>query len=190
MQKATVGLSEEHKQTLKRFGEEYKKWINSDEGRKEIREHREHQAIFREKLSFENIGSLTQNEFKELCKNLWAIRGWTRKEWRIENLILTPNGFDKIKSELKKLLYGTEEFVDRYDTFRRNIKGLGMASLSEILNMIFPDRYCIWNNTLREVVPFLKLDTLLPPKFLKSGVSSGFYLNIYVMDVRYTIDFR
>ena len=31
-----------------------------------------------------------------------AIKGWTKKEWRIENQILTPKGFDKIKTELKK----------------------------------------------------------------------------------------
>lgn len=174
MQTVAVDLSEEHKRTLKRLGEEYKKWINSDDGLKEIREHREHQAIFTEKLSSENIDSLTENEFKEICKNMWALGGWTNKEWRIQNKILTPNGFDKIKSELKKLLYGTEEFVHRYDNFRRNIKGLGIASLSEMLNMIFPDRYCLWNVTHREVIPFLKLDTLLPPEFFKEpGASSG-----------------
>ena len=107
-------LSEEHQRTLKRLGEEYEKWIKSEEGLKETREHREHQILFREKLSSENIDSLTEDDFKEICKNLWAIRGWTDKEWRIENQILVPNEFDKIKSELKKLLYGTDEFARRY----------------------------------------------------------------------------
>jgi hypothetical protein len=41
-------------------------------------------------------------------------------------------------------------------------------------NMIFSDRYCLWNDTHREVLPFLKLDTLLPPELFKEpGVSSG-----------------
>jgi hypothetical protein len=52
VQTAAVGLSEEHKQTLKRLGEEYKKWIDSDDGINETREHREHQAIFKEKTIF------------------------------------------------------------------------------------------------------------------------------------------
>ena len=40
--------------------------------------------------------------------------------------------------------------------------------------MIFSDRFCLWNDTQREILPFLKLDTLLPPKFFrKQGISSG-----------------
>jgi len=71
-------------------------------------------------------------------------------------------------------IYGTEEFIHKYDTFRLNIKGLGIASLSEILNMIFPDSYCLWNDTHRKVLPYLQLDSLLPPKFFRNpGVSSG-----------------
>ena len=111
MQSGVVDLSAEQKQKLKELGEEFKNLSNSDKIVGYIREHNEHRNYFNEKLSSENIDSLTESEFKELCKNLWAIRGWTNKEWRIENQILTPNGFDKIKSELKKLLYGTEEFL-------------------------------------------------------------------------------
>jgi hypothetical protein len=121
LQSGLVDLSAEQKQKLRELGEEFKNLSNSDKIVGYKREHNEHRNYFDEKLSSENIDSLTENEFKELCKNLWAIRGWTKKEWRIENQILTPNGFDKIKSELKKLLYGTEEFPQRYDTFRKRL---------------------------------------------------------------------
>ena len=46
--------------------------------------------------------------------------------------------------------------------------------MSEILNMTFPESYCLWNDTHRKVLPYLQLDSLLPPKFFKKpGVSSG-----------------
>ena len=78
------------------MGDEFKNLSNSDKIVGYIREHNEHRNYFNKKLSSENIDSLTENEFKELCKNLWAIRGWTKKEWRIENQILTPQ-MDLIK---------------------------------------------------------------------------------------------
>jgi len=176
LQSGEVDLSAEQKQKLRELGEEFKNLSNSHKIVGYRREHNEHRNYFNKKLSSENIDSLTENEFKELCKNLWAIRGWTKKEWRIENQILTPNGFDKIKSELKKLLYGTEESLQRYDTFRLNIKGLGIASLSEILNMTFPESYCLWNDTHRKVLPYLQLDSLLPQKFFrKPGVGRDYH---------------
>lgn len=96
----------------------------------------------------ENIDSLTESEFKELCKNLWAIKGWTKKEWRIENQILTPNGFDKIKTELKKLLYGTEESLHvGYNDERKN-KSMRYSCLS------FPFIFCCSKN-LMELYPML-----------------------------------
>ena len=40
--------------------------------------------------------------------------------------------------------------------------------------MTFPESYCLWNDTHRKVLPYLQLDSLLPPKFFKKpGVSSG-----------------
>jgi hypothetical protein len=79
LQSGVVDLSAEQKQKLRELGEEFKNLSNSDKIVGYIREHNEHRNYFNEKLSFENIDSLTENEFKELCKNLWAIRGWTKK---------------------------------------------------------------------------------------------------------------
>lgn len=115
---------------------------------------------------------MTEEKLREIYKNLWSSDFFHNKDWRFDNSIIKPNGFDKIKIELVKLLYGTEDFSARYDEFRGNIKGLGPSSLTEILHLLFPDTYCFWNRTPRTVIPFLKIDKL-PQKFFKHNFSKG-----------------
>jgi hypothetical protein len=38
--------------------------------------------------------------------------------------------------ELKKLIYGSNDLVDRYNELRKNIAGFGVSTLSEILPTI------------------------------------------------------
>lgn len=73
---------------------------------------------------------------------------WGNKDWYFDNRLIAPNGLDKIKTELGKLLYGTTDFRTRYDEFRSNVKGFGPSSLTEILHFIFPDKYCARANIL------------------------------------------
>jgi hypothetical protein len=78
LQSGVVDLSAEQKQKLRELGEEFKNLSNSDKIVDYISEDNEHRNYFNEKLSSENIDRLTESEFKELCKNLWAIRVATR----------------------------------------------------------------------------------------------------------------
>jgi hypothetical protein len=71
--------------------------------------------------------------------------------------LIGPNGVEKIRQGLHLLLYGSEDFAKRYDRFRENVAGFGVAIISELLNMIFPDEYCLWNNKPRTVLTFLGL---------------------------------
>lgn len=174
VQSNTIGLSSEQKKRIKELGGGFKDLLESNALQSYITEHKEHRSYFNQKLSSENIDKLDEKGFIELCKNLWASKNWTNKDWNIQNHLLGPNGFDKIKNELKNLLYGSQDIASRYDKFRQNIKGFGVAYLSEILNMVLPDKYPLWNDTHRKAIPFLKLDTQLPPKFFnKPGVSTG-----------------
>jgi len=123
-------------------------------------------------LSQENIESLTEDKFREIYKTLWVSNFWGNKDWYFDNRLIALNGLDKIKKELNKLLYGTEDFTIRYDEFRSNIKGFGPSSLTEILHFIFPDKYCLWNEKPKTVIPFLGLD-ILPEKFFKYSFTRG-----------------
>ena len=123
-------------------------------------------------LEKNRINTLSEPEFRLLYKALWASRLWTKKDWYIDEKLLKPNGLEKIKKELRTHLYGDEEINQRYDKFRGEIAGFGPSSISEILHFIFPDKYCLWNEKPKTVLPFLKLN-LLPEKFFKHQISSG-----------------
>jgi hypothetical protein len=48
-----------------------------------------------------------------------------------------------------------ESFEKRYTSFRSKIKGFGISAISEILGMIYPDKFCIWNLKTKKVLSFL-----------------------------------
>lgn len=166
-------LTPEQRENLKKYGHDYVTWLNTNNGRENIRDHREHERYFREKLSPENIRGVTESQFREVYKTLWASRLWSDKDWYVTNKLIAPNGLEKIKTYLHKLLYGKEDIATRYDEFIRNVKGFGTASLSELLHMVYPDRYCLWNEVPKTVLPFLGLDEILPKKFFNSQLSNG-----------------
>lgn len=168
-----VELTNEQKAILKRYIVDFKVWLNSNKGQEDVKEHRKHSQFFKEKLSVQNIDSLNEKSLSEVYKKLWASNIWGNKEWYIQNKLIAPNGVNKIRVELKKLLYGPGDISVKFDEFRSNIKGFGPSILSEILHMLFPDKYCLWNNKPKTVLPILKLDNLLPERFFKYNLASG-----------------
>ncbi|MEM2294116.1 MAG: hypothetical protein QXX41_12660 [Nitrososphaerota archaeon] len=146
--------------------------MNTPQGLEDVAEHRNHEKFFKEKLHPDRIDAMNENEFREVYKTLWASRVWGNKDWYIDNKLIQPNGLEKIKRELKNLLYGSEEINVRYDRFRQNVKGFGPSSITEILHFIFPEKYCLWNEKPKTVLPFLGLN-ILPDNFFKYQIASG-----------------
>ena len=165
-------LTEEQKNNLRLHIKAYKEWLTTSDGPESVEEHRDHERFFKEKLRSDRIDTITENEFREIWKTLWASGFWGNKDWYIDNKLLGPNGLERIKQELKNLLYGSGEINERYDRFKQNIKGFGTSSLSEILHFVFPEKYCLWNEKPKTVLPFLELN-LLPEGFFKYQISSG-----------------
>ena len=165
-------LTEKQKSSLKSRIGAFKEWLTISNGSESVKEHRDHERFFKEKLRSDRIDTMTESEFREIYKTLWASGFWGNKDWYIDNKLLGPNGLEKIKIELKNLLYGLGEINVRYDRFRKNIKGFGASSLSEILHFVFPDKYCLWNEKPKTVLPFLEL-ALLPEHFFKYQISVG-----------------
>lgn len=165
-------LTPEQKARLTSYIPAYLAWLSSSEGKTDTTEHREHEHFFKTMLERNRISSLTESEFRLLYKTLWASRLWTNKDWYIDEKLLKPNGLEKIKNGLCNLLYGEGEINDRYDKFRQEVAGFGPSSISEILHFMFPEKYCLWNEKPKTVLPFLKLN-LLPEKFFKYQIASG-----------------
>ena len=79
---------------------------------------------------------------------------------------------EEIRTNLSKLLYDDGSIAEKYDEFKANIKGFGPSSLSEILHFIFPDKYCLWNDKPKTILPALELD-ILPKRFFNYQISTG-----------------
>jgi hypothetical protein len=169
---AVFALTPDQKETLSKQAEEFRSWLNTGKGRNAITEHREHEKYLKEKLSSENLNKMTESQFSELYKKLWASNMWRNKDWYIENRLIYPNGLVKIKTELEKLLYSSDDLVHKYDNFRSNITGFGTSLISEILHFVFPDKFCLWNEKPKTVLPFLRLN-ILPEKFFRHQINTG-----------------
>ncbi len=156
------------------FSDRYKVELktNSSEWQENLKDHKDHAEFLSQRLSKENIDGLNENTFRDMWKFLWASNIWGNKDWYIDNKLLKPNGLENVKEALKDLLYGEESIDHRYDTFCNKIKGFGASSISEILNFVFPEKYCLWNATPRAVLPYLGIK-ILPDKFLKYNISTG-----------------
>ena len=192
-------LSNEEITILKKYGEKFKKWLKTENGKKEKQDHQDHTNYFKLKLSSENLSKLKKSDLVELYKNLWVSSFWENKDWYI-NQIIEKNGFDNVKNELYQLLYGTESFEKRYDSFREKIKGFGISAISEILNMVYPENYCLWNDKSKTVLEFLNLKQNIPERLFKYNLLTGGeysqcidYLNgikneLYSFDVKDFVD--
>lgn len=165
-------LSLENKKTLQRYGKNFKKWLETSKGKEEMTSHREHEKYFRQKLSQNNLSVLSEEEFGEIWKNTWASRMRTNKDWYVKNKLIAPTGLNKIRQELITLLYGSDNFIVRYDNFRQKVHGFGVSLVSEFLNMAFPEQFCLWNLTPRKVLPFLGISSV-PKDLLNSSNLSG-----------------
>jgi hypothetical protein len=169
---SSLQLAEEQKNTLRLHISKFKEWLTTPKGLKDIKEHRDHEKFFKERLRSDRIDKMTESEFRETYKTLWASNFWGNKDWYIDNKLIQTNGLEKIKQGLKQLLYSEKEIDVKYDEFRKNIKGFGPSSISEILHFVFPDKYCLWNEKPKTVLPFLGLN-LLPEERFKYQVSTG-----------------
>ena len=165
-------LNENERTAIGKYAHKYLEAIKDKSENTNIEAHKEHERLFKSVLSKDRIDEMTEEDFKNLIKNLWAAEIWENKDWYVENKLLRPNSFENIKLALKELLYSNETLSKRIDTFRRKIQGFGISSISEILNFVFPDQYCLWNAKPKTVLPILGI-TGLPDRFLKYNIQSG-----------------
>jgi len=119
-------------------------------------------------LSKEKLKSMTELEFGELISKLWASALWGNKDYLVQK-ILDANSIKKIITELEDLLYGVDSFDKRFDRFLSEIKGLGPATITEILCLYDPEHYGIWNDKARKALKILKFESLPLAKYKISG---------------------
>jgi len=158
--------------TIKDYIKQYLKW-REEHKEAELAERESRVNWYKEKMgSPEKINNLSEKDLHELIEKLWALGFWKNKAYKV-NKLLHDNGLEKLKSGFISLLYSNEPIEKRWDNFRKSIKGFGPSSLSEILSLVFPDKFGIMNMKPLTVLPCLGFLTEREAKNISYGYTSG-----------------
>ena len=95
----------------------------------------------------------------EYLSKLWAMLIWGNKRYVVEKII-SDNGLDNVKKSFVNLLWAKESIENRWDNFRKNIKGIGPAMMSELLCKTHPNDYMIWNRRAYVALNYLGVEDL------------------------------
>ena len=107
---------------------------------------RKERKYYYQKYSKDKLLAMTEEQFSEYISKLWSMLMWGNKSYVIKCL-MEDNGFENLKKHLAELLYGSAPIEKRWDTFTKNVKGLGPATMSELLTYVNPQEYVIFNKT-------------------------------------------
>ncbi len=94
----------------------------------------------------DRLTAMTEEDFLEYISKLWSMLIWGNKKYVADKLI-SDNGFANIKKQLSELLYGASPIEKRWNSFLKSVKGLGPATVSELLSYANPQEYVIFNKT-------------------------------------------
>lgn len=123
----------------------YKKHLTDDrEKHAQDLEERKHRTEYYCSWSKDRLLNMSEEDFYEYVSKLWAMLIWGNKKYAVDKLI-QDNGFDTVKTSIAELVWGKESVEKRWDAFRKTIKGVGPAMMSEILCHVHPDEFIIWN---------------------------------------------
>jgi hypothetical protein len=166
-------LSREQKERIAHFVPAYQQYEESIEYQEDMAEQQARKELYERLLSLEGIDEMTEHEFGQVISSLWASRMWSNKGYFVEQLI-QDNGLPRLRKGLKHLLWDDEPLVNRYDTFRKAIKGLGTASITELLAFNHPKSCGLWNDRARKALDVLGLAEVFPA-IHKSQISGAEY---------------
>lgn len=134
---------------------------NPDHYQDSIAERKE-RLTFYQGFTPQRIRTMTEEDFYEYIRKLWSMMFWGNKQYIVDKL-LRDNGLEKLKTQLIELLYGDKPIAVRWDTFLKEIKGMGASTISELLTYVNPTEYAIFNKTTVTCFQYLEIPDV--PKF-------------------------
>ena len=123
---------------------------------------RKERKVYYQSFTKDKLLAMTEEAFFAYISRLWSMLMWGNKKYVADQLI-ADNGFDVLKNQLAALLYGTASVEKRWNTFLKSVKGMGPATISELLTYVNPDEYVIFNKTT--ILCFTYLDIPDMPKY-------------------------
>lgn len=123
---------------------------------------RKDRKAYYQSFTKDRLLAMSEDEFLEYISKLWSMLIWGNKKYVVDKLI-ADNGFITLKKQLAELLYGTKPIENRWDSFIKYVKGMGPATISELLTYSNPEEYVIFNRTT--ILCFGYLDIPDMPKY-------------------------
>jgi hypothetical protein len=155
-----LGLAQNVVENIKKFKDDFLKYRAGEEGKEFEEERRHHTEMIRSVLGKEGLKNFDESSLLTIANNLYAFGWWAKKEWLVDNWIESAGGIENLRKNFEVLLYSDLKLADRFDTFRKNVKGMGAAVISEILTYFDPQKYGIWNKRVRRGLLKLGIERL------------------------------
>jgi hypothetical protein len=155
-----LGLAQNVVENIKKFKDDFLKYRAGEEGKEFEEERRHHTEMIRSVLGKEGLKNFDESSLLTIANNLYAFGWWAKKEWLVDNWIESAGGIENLRKNFEVLLYSDLKLADRFDTFRKNVKGMGAAVISEILTYFDPHEYGIWNKRVRRGLLKLGIERL------------------------------
>ena len=123
---------------------------------------RSERKLYYQSFTEAKLLAMTEDELLAYISKLWSMLIWGNKKYVVDKLI-ADNGFENVKKQLAALLYGDAAVEKRWDSFLKKVKGLGPATISELLTYVNPQEYVIFNKTT--IICFTYLGVPGMPKY-------------------------
>ena len=107
-------------------------------------EERKERKSYYQSWTRDRILKMGEDELYEYMAKLWAMLIWGNKHYVVDKL-LQEHTLNVVRNELSDLVWGDAPVKNRWDRFRKNIKGMGPAMMSEILCYVHPKECILWN---------------------------------------------
>jgi hypothetical protein len=105
---------------------------------------RKERAAYYQSWTPEQLQQMSADEFAEYLSKLWAMRIWGNKQY-VADKVISDNGLPNLVEKLSDLVWSKLPLDERWDTFRKEVKGIGPAMMSEILCHVHPRTCMLWN---------------------------------------------
>jgi hypothetical protein len=124
----------------------------------DIKERLEYVSYY-QSFSADKLLTMDEEQLYDYISKLWAMRIWGNKHYVVEKAI-EVNGLNNFREHLAELIWGKKDISLRWDLFRKEIKGLGPAMISEILCKSHPEEFMLWNRRAYVGLNYLKANGL------------------------------
>ena len=126
-----ISLTPEQKRAIKTHLQAFRRYAASEQFQKDQEERLSRVSYFQRELPG-RVAELSEADMDELITMLWASRMFGNKQYLVQKVI-SDNGIEKLRRELKLLLDTSSPVAARYERFLKEIKRLGPAALTEML---------------------------------------------------------